>query len=278
MAKQIISPKNGFTTTYLNKLKIKEKQFELKDHASKGLRIRISPSGNKTFIWRYMTKDRKSRVYTIGYFVDKYESDEETRNITLSDAREKLLFLKAQHKAGNLLTAKEQKHVDEEKREYENKLNITLGEKIEDFYKTLEVNRRTPETARHIISAEILGERKGFEGIVLGDIVLREVTSQGVQELIYNTINRGTPELAMSILTLLKQFFSWCENGDHIEHSPIDKLNRKYFGSTEPKIEHIFDIAPEEEGGEPITGLPEIVSFFQYLDSSLCYSIQTRTN
>ncbi len=277
MAKQIVSPKNGFTTTFLNKLKTQDKQFELIDHSSKGLRIRVSPSGTKTFIWRYITKERKSKVYTLGYYVDKYaKGDKKTKNITLSDAREKLLTLKALHKSGNLLTAQEQRQIEEEKRIAENKLKITLGDKIEDFYKTLEATRRRPESARQLIDAEIRGKRKGFEGVVLGDLVLRDVTSQDVQELIYNTIRRGAPEHAMKLLALLKQFFSWCENGDHIVRSPIDKLNRKYFGVISNKEEHIFDIAPEEEGGEPIAGLPEIIDFFETLDKTPRLSIQIK--
>jgi len=124
MAKQIISPKNGLTTTFLNKLKPQEKQYELINHSSNGLRIRISPAGSKTFIWRYITKDRKSKVYTIGYYVDKYADDSQTKNITLSDAREKVLSLKALHKSGNLLTAKEQKKVQEKNKQVEEKLNI----------------------------------------------------------------------------------------------------------------------------------------------------------
>ncbi len=274
MAKQIISPKNGLTTTFLNKLKPQDKQYELIDHSSKGLRVRISPAGSKTFIWRYITKDRKSKVYTIGYYTDKYDGEEQTKNITLSEAHEKLLSLKALHKSGNLLTAKEQKQIEEEKKQANNKLKSTLGDKIEDFYKTLEATRRRPEAPRQLIDAEILGKRKGFEGIVLGNLVLRDVTSQDVQELIYNTIRRGAPEHAMKILALLKQFFSWCVNGDHVTHSPIDKLNRKYFGVTSNREEHIFDIAPEEEGGEPIKGLPEIVNFFETLDKSVRLSIQ----
>ena len=222
MAKKIVSPKNGFTTTFLNKLKSQDKQFELVDHASKGLRLRVSPSGTKTFIWRYITQERKSKVYTIGYYIDKYDSDQQSKNITLSDAREKLLSLKAIHKSGNLLTAKEQKKINNEKIEAENKLKITLAERIEDFYKVLEATRRRPEAARQLIDAEILGKRKGgFEGIILGDLVLREITSQDVQELIYNTIRRGAPEHAMKLLALLKQFFSWCENGNHISGMSI---------------------------------------------------------
>jgi len=287
MAKKPVLPKNGFSTTFLKNLKPLDYKYELSDQ---GLTINVYTTGQKTFIWKYKKRisptKRTSQTHTIGDFIPQYRKDveinQDTNEITLADARKKLIELKALNKARKLLTASEQEKKEKEESEAEQKLKAKLGQVIENFYQTLKATIRRPEAPRQLIDAEILGQRKDHygnichEGIILGDLILRNVTSQDVQELINNTIRRGKSEHAMKILALLKQFFGWCENGNHIDRSPIDKLNRKYFGVTPTREEHIFDIAPEEEGGEPIAGLPEIVNFFHTLDNTLRLSIQVR--
>jgi integrase len=63
--------KFGFTDTALKKIKPETARVEYVDSSRKGLRLRVTPTGTKTFIYRYKFNGR-SRLYTIGeYGVEK---------------------------------------------------------------------------------------------------------------------------------------------------------------------------------------------------------------
>ncbi|NOQ80492.1 MAG: DUF4102 domain-containing protein, partial [Gammaproteobacteria bacterium] len=59
----------NLTATAISKLKSEKQKYEITDTGAKGLRLRVSPTGWKSFIWRYMAAG-KSKVYTIGRFIE----------------------------------------------------------------------------------------------------------------------------------------------------------------------------------------------------------------
>ena len=62
------SPKNGFTDPFLKNLKpILGGRFELVDNGCKGLRLRVTSGGTKTFLWYYRDPDTgKTARHNIG--------------------------------------------------------------------------------------------------------------------------------------------------------------------------------------------------------------------
>ena len=61
------SPAKGFTTAFLDNLKPKAARYELPDNGKSGLRLRVEPSGRKSFVWYY--KDGpKTKVLTLGRY------------------------------------------------------------------------------------------------------------------------------------------------------------------------------------------------------------------
>ncbi len=54
-----------FTDTAIKKLKPEDNRVEYVDSSRKGLRLRITPTGTKTFIFRYRFNDR-ARLLTLG--------------------------------------------------------------------------------------------------------------------------------------------------------------------------------------------------------------------
>lgn len=50
MSQKIIPPKSGFTDTFINKLKHQDKVYEVSDYGAKGLRLRVTTTGNKIFL------------------------------------------------------------------------------------------------------------------------------------------------------------------------------------------------------------------------------------
>lgn len=80
-------PKNGLTTKYLDNLKSEPNRFEIADPGTKGLRLRVSPGGAKTFIW-YYRDGTKIRRLTLGQY------GEGNSQITLAKVRQKLITAK----------------------------------------------------------------------------------------------------------------------------------------------------------------------------------------
>jgi len=63
------TPAKGYTPAFLDKLKPKDKRIELADKACPGLRLRLEPSGRKSFVW-YYNNAGKNRVKTLGRYGD----------------------------------------------------------------------------------------------------------------------------------------------------------------------------------------------------------------
>ena len=248
MSEKITPPSKGITDTWLKRLRPTGKRVEFSDPSTPGLRVRLAPKQLLiTFIWRVKIGGKIS-THTLGHYPE----------LSLADARLKLLQLKAQHRAGNLDSASDTKA--KQKRE-----DLLLSEAMDAWYDTIRSRRKRPEKVRQVIDAEIYGLRKDFTGNALGTKPLKEVTKKDVVGLVNSTICRGAAEHAMTILATLKQFFRWVEDTMDLP-DPIHRLQRKTFGiSTKRKSEeHILDIV----NGEPVKALPEIKRFLLLLDES----------
>jgi len=256
MTNAIEVPKNGVTDTWLKRIRCTGKREEFSDPSTSGLRIRLAANETQiTFIWRARRND-KFVTHTIGYYPVT----------TLAQARTKLFELKALHKSGQLKSAKE---VAAETQ----KSHITLGQAMSDWYMTIVLRRKRPEKVLQVIDAEIFGKRRDFSGKPLAHLKLTDVKKSDVISLINQTISRGSPEHAMTILGTLKQFFKWAEDTMDIV-DPIHRLQRNTFGisSARKTDEHILDIV----NGEPTEGIPEIKRFVSVIDSAPRMSIEIK--
>ena len=75
------------TAKQLNALKPQEKEYEVRDSGSPGLRLRVSPKGRLTWFYRYASPETGKTVkLTLGQFI-KTRPGEPQRGMSLSDAR-----------------------------------------------------------------------------------------------------------------------------------------------------------------------------------------------
>ncbi len=86
-------PKTGFTTAWLDNVKPKAKRSEYADAGCRGLRLRVEPTGRKSFEWYYREGGR-NRVLTLG----RYGSGESC--ISLKEARQALQAAKEKQEDG----------------------------------------------------------------------------------------------------------------------------------------------------------------------------------
>ena len=131
-------PKNGFTAKFLDNLKPEVERYEINDTGAKGLRLRVSPGGAKSFVW-YYRDGGKCRRFTIGQYGDG-ESQ-----ITLAQARSKLIATK-------------QKWADGIKPHSETAgTPKTVAELCEVFYERRIVPvRKRPEAVRQVLDHDII--------------------------------------------------------------------------------------------------------------------------
>jgi integrase len=132
------------------------------DTHTKGLALRVTPAGTKTFFYRYRFA-KKNRRFTIGRFPD----------ISLKEARNRVSELRLKVTNGN------DPQAEKRKRRYKPQ-EITFRELAETFSKQ-DLPKRKPRTRKEyqrIIDNELLGEH-GW-----GDIEVSEITSQHVREVL----------------------------------------------------------------------------------------------
>lgn len=269
MANKIISPPNGFTSTFLNKLKPESKPYEISDKGCKGLRIKVSIAGTKTFLTT-MRVDGVRKVFTLGCYPD----------FGLADAHTKLGEMKSQNKNGNLKTDKQEKQDEEAKKLAEEEAlraeTITLGEILEEFSELVIRKRRIPDSPLAIINAHIFGNGRHHKGLVLSGMPIRIVTKQHCKEVIFN-VKEHSESMALELFFILKQFMDWAERQEYIERSPLvrgDKADWKLIKQS--KKDRALDI---DSQGKPVSSLPEIKKLFQILDAehkrevSLCLKL-----
>ena len=262
MSKYIIPPKNGLTDVFVKNLKAQDKAYEIQDRACKGLRIKVSPVGTKTFV---------TTIYASG---DRYPNLSLGRypNTCLSDAREKLLKWKAQAKDGVFVTPKVQKQLDAKAKRIELEQQLiqtrTVDECLIEFEKNIIQQRKQPKSALKLIDSELRGNRIGFNcSVILSELPVREVTLDHIKLLIYSIRDRGAIVQAKKTFDMIKQFFRWCLGQNYIEKLPYQlghDYNKSWGLSISAKPDRALDVGIN---GKHLPGLPEITNLFQVLDN-----------
>lgn len=193
------TPSRGFTSKFLDNLKPKDKRVELADKACPGLRLRLEPSGRKSFVWYYSDAGR-NRVLTLGRYGD----------LSLAQARKDLQAAKEKHTDGATVTAP-------------TNAPKTVEALAEQFYKRRIVpHRDRPDVVRAILDNDVIPQ--------LGRKKLSTVSTQAVSDMVEQVTDRGCPTHAGKVLAVTKQMFRFAEARSYITHSPAGSLDKKDLG------------------------------------------------
>jgi hypothetical protein len=204
-------PKNGFTVTWLDNLKSEPKRFEIPDRGAKGLRLRVSPGGAKTFVWLYRDGKTTRRV-TIGQYGDR------DGQITLAKARKKVVELKDNLRAGI------KPHASGEG------TPKTVTELFEAFYKRRILNiRKRPDIIRQVLDHDIIP--------IIGNRRLSTITTTTLVGVVDKVVDRGAKAHAGRVLSTIKQAFKWAQVRGYVELSPASPLDASQLKSDLMSIE-----------------------------------------
>ncbi len=178
------------------------KRYEIGDAGCPGLRVRIRPTGRKSFVWYLRDENKKTHSITLGNYPD----------ISLAEARRKLDSLKAQNRAVGLFSplAGTPK---------------TVSELCERFYDNRIVpHRRRPDVVRQVLDADVIPQ--------IGNRKLSVVTPIDITHLVEKVVARGAAAHAGKVLSTVKQLFKYAEANGYIDRSPAYSHEPKNLGIT----------------------------------------------
>ncbi|MEW8027120.1 MAG: tyrosine-type recombinase/integrase [Candidatus Thiodiazotropha endolucinida] len=199
------SPARGFTDQFLDNLSPAAERYELADKGCSGLRLRVSKSGIKTFVWIY-SDGSKTRRLTLG----RYGKNE--GQLSLKQARDELYKAKERHWAGMSPSAPD----DDSPR--------TVKQLCEVFYTDrIHNHRKRPEVVRDILDREIVPD--------IGNRKLSALSAPIAGIPVKNAVKRGAKVHAVKVAAIIKQMFRFAEGRGFVDRSPAYALDAKNYGA-----------------------------------------------
>lgn len=218
-----------FIDSYIKNLKSESNWYEKTE--SSGLGVRVMPSGNKSWIYRFTLNGKRQKM-TLG----KYPS------ISLKQARDMLL-------AAQSLKDQGINPVDYLKQE-KNRAIYTVEKLILEWYNNYVMkNRKQPLQIEQQIQADIIP--------LLGDLELEKVKPTDITKALDVVVNRGAPIHANRILSSIKQAFNYAVSRGNILQNPASSIRAR-------------DIGGLEKPRERFLTMEEIKILWQFLDSERC--------
>lgn len=226
-----------FIDSYIKSLKSESNWFEKTE--STGLAVRVMPSGNKSWIYRFTINGKRHKM-TLG----KYPG------ISLKQARElhiQAIGLKAQG-----INPIEFEH--EQKLRKENTVKKII---LSWFTNYIEKNRKKPLQIKQQIDADIIP--------LLGDMELDKLQPIDITQAMDSIVKRGAPIHANRVLGTLKQAFNYAVSSGSMSQNPAASIRAR-------------DIGGLEKPRERYLNLEEIKTIWQFLDTEQSkMSLQTKS-
>lgn len=183
-----------FTDKFIKNLKPGEKMQDVRE--SRGFGIRILPSGQKTWFFRY-TFDGRKKYLNLGHYPE----------ISLADAREK------HGEAVKLIKhGKDPSAIEQEKKEQRRKAPTVSDLVMEYIERHARVFKRSWQEDERLLHREVVslwGKRKA------ADITKRDVTL-----LLESIIDRGSPAMSNQVLKIVRKMFNFAIERDILQHTP----------------------------------------------------------
>ncbi len=192
----------NFTVPWLDKLKPPTQREDYRDKSTRGLQLRVSPTGVKSFSYTFRFGNKMGRV-TLGKYPDlnlktaRQKTDEFRRLVMLgidprSEKRNKL--------------AKQKMTVERMVTEFINQ----YAKPKNSSWKQAESNLRL-----YLVSA-------------LGRQSIHDVTRPDVHSILDELIGRGKHTAANRALAHIRKFFGWLVERGYLDHSPSDHIKPRH--------------------------------------------------
>jgi len=200
----------------ISKLPIEAKRYEVADASKTGLRLRVSPAGTKTYIWRARVGQR-TKIETIG----------NAPAMGINEARKRLDKLKTEYKDSAHLV-----------RSGDRKKPQTVGQLITE-YQTTTGNLSDSRRQQHDIIFRV------WVLPMIGTDKLRSLKSARIMQVIEKAVGQGYHERARQIRGLLRKMFRYAQVKDYIDHSPAEAIETSFCGIKRPTSKETMLTAEE---------------------------------
>jgi integrase len=202
-----------------------------RDKKTAGLRLRITPTGKKLWVYGYSIKisekplqrsgdNYKNRSMSLGAF--NHGTTAPAGSLTVKQAREKALSIKAAIQEGKD-PAQERKTAEAE-RIAQDAAKTTINE-LFDHWLTNELSRRKDNgsEAARMIRKDVLP--------VIGQLPIEQVKKAHISKI--NTIVKARGlRIANVVFSLMRQMFSYAVELDYIEHNPTAGIKKSKVGTS----------------------------------------------
>lgn len=228
----------------LQSLKPKAQRYEAADLGCPGLRVRIQPTGSKSFIWYFKNpKTGRQAAKNLGPYPA----------ISLEAARAALTVEKDKLEHGDM-------EADD--------IPATVGQLCERWYAMRIVNvRRAPQEVRRCLDNDILP--------AVGKRRLIVIKTPHLTKIVEGVVTRGAAVHAGKVLAVIKQVFRYAHGMGYIAHNPAASMDSKNLGVKAGGRDRALDVDTDTEIVDP--ELPEIRAFWAAVDAAPKMSLQTRT-
>lgn len=189
------------TAPFIRALKPSDKRIEFSDHIIRGMKLRVTPNGHKTFVYRYRF-GKKVKRYTIGSFP----------TIGLADARSKAKDLARQISDG--IDPAYEKRVKKNAR-----VPLTVSE-LAQKYKDRHLPKLKASTRNDYIRRidhEIIPK--------LGKYFAKEVTKSQVIDLLEDiAVKRNAPTHSNRVRAILSSMYGFGIEREYVDYNPVSGI------------------------------------------------------
>jgi integrase len=218
-------PKQKFTDSFVRNITA-EKRTDYYDTFTDGLMLRVSPTGVKSFAYRYFNADRsKYRRYTIGSYPA----------VSLKDARARVDEIRSMVKAVQDPVQQER----EQKNALREKLSqVVTFNHLADRFEKRHLPTLRPKTSkeyRYIIKSVL---RPAFGTLAAADVKRRDI----VELLDHIAEDRGKPRYANLCRAVLSKMYSFGIEREYVLTNPVTGTKQKSAGLTKMGREKSRDI------------------------------------
>ena len=212
------------TDRYLTSVKGASAPYDIRDTEVPGLRCRVMPSGECTFVLlaRYSRDGNPTRRALGTYPI-----------LSLAAARDKAIEWKRQLKAGGDPSAEEEWRLREEERKRQGSFAAVAQQFIAHIHRQ---KLRTAAMMEHDLRKTFVAE--------WGSRSITEIRSDDVKRIIRRAVDRGAKYQAHSDFTLIRRVFNWSlGTDDHgLQSNPCDRLSpTDLIGPREPRDRVLTD-------------------------------------
>ena len=192
----------NFTDVWLRKLKTPVKREDFRDKTTRGLQLRSSPSGVKTFSFVFRLGSKMGRA-TLGKYPD----------FELKSARAKAdEFRKSVAQSIDPRIEKRTKRTQEEMT-----VELMAAEFIESYAKPKNSSWKQAESNLRLYLCDPLGKRP-----------IHQINRADIHKVLDDLIARSKLTAANRALAHIRKFFGWLVERGYLEHSPADHVKPRH--------------------------------------------------